>query len=62
MEQKNAKDMDQYLRKAEGFINNIKGAKKSYIDGTVEGVIRYIKNGKYVDVAPNGTIVSFGAR
>ena len=55
-----ASSIEQYIRKAEGFMQNLKGATKSYINGTVEGVIRYKKNGKYIDLAPDGTIISFG--
>ncbi len=55
-----AEDEAQYLRKAQEFARNLKGAKKSKVDGHVPGVTRYKKNGKYVDIAPDGTIVSFG--
>lgn len=56
-----AGDLAQYLRKAEDFARTAKkGSTKSYVDGAVEGTIRYKKNGKYVDIAPDGTIVSFG--
>ena len=58
----NAKDMNQYLRKAEAFKMNLKKAKTHNVDGYVEGVIRYIKNGKYIDLAPDGSIISFGSR
>ena len=53
--------IEQYIRKAEGFKLNLKGAKKSYVDGAVDGVIRYKKNGKFIDLAPDGTIIFFGA-
>lgn len=56
----NASSLEQYQRKAEGFMKNLRGAKKYNVDGAVEGVIRYVKNGKYIDVAPDGSIVSFG--
>jgi hypothetical protein len=55
-----AKDVEQYIRKAEQFARNLRGAKKSKVRGSTEGVTRYKKNGKYVDLAPNGSIVSFG--
>lgn len=55
-----AEDVAQYIRKAEGFAQNLRGATKSYVDGAVEGAIRYKKNGKYIDIAPDGTIISFG--
>lgn len=58
----NASDIAQYLRKAEGFMRNLRGAQKFNIDGYVEGVIRYVKNGRYIDIAPDGTIISFGIR
>lgn len=57
-----AKNADQYLRKAEEFAKNLRGAQKYKVDGAVEGVTRYIKNGKYIDLAPDGTIISFGKR
>ncbi|WP_239551401.1 polymorphic toxin-type HINT domain-containing protein, partial [Paenibacillus elgii] len=56
-----AEDLAQYLRKAEEFARTAKkGSTKSNVDGAVEGTIRYKKNGKYVDIAPDGTIISFG--
>lgn len=55
-----ATSVEQYLRKAENFSLNLKGAKKHYVSGAVEGVVRYIKNGKYIDLAPDGTIISYG--
>ena len=55
-----AKDMQQYLRKAESFAQNLRGAKKARISGHTQGVTRYYKNGKYIDLAPDGTIISFG--
>lgn len=55
-----AEDLAQYVRKAEGFAQNLRGATKSNVDGAVEGVIRYKKNGKYIDIAPDGTIIPFG--
>jgi len=30
------------------------------VDGEIEGVIHYKKNGKYIDIAPDGSIISFG--
>ena len=56
-----AKNTEQYLRKAEEFAKNAKkGSTKSRVRGEVGGVIRYKKNGKYIDIAPDGSIVSFG--
>ena len=57
-----AKNINQYLKKAEEFSKNLKGATKQSVDGFVDGVTRYIKNGKYIDIAPDGTIISFGKR
>ncbi|WP_245814757.1 hypothetical protein [Cystobacter ferrugineus] len=57
-----AKDVSQYLRKARGFRQNLKGAQKFPIEGATEGVVRYVKKGNYIDLAPDGRIVSFGAR
>jgi hypothetical protein len=47
------------LRKAEEFAKTAKnGSTNSNISGVVEGAIRYKKNGK--NLAPDGTIISFG--
>lgn len=60
-EEVGATSPEQYLRKAEDFSKNLKGARKAYnIPGYTEGVTRYYKNGKYIDLAPDGTIISFG--
>lgn len=55
-----ATDIESYLRKAEGFKQNLKGAIKSIVSAAIPKVIRYKKNGKYIDLAPDETIVSFG--
>jgi len=57
-----AKDVEQYLRKAETFANDLKGATKKQIGGATSGVIRYYKNGKYIDILPDKTIISFGMK
>ena len=49
------------MRKAQEFAKTAKkGSTKSRISGVIEGVIRYKKNGKYIDLAPDGSIISFG--
>ncbi|NRQ57237.1 hypothetical protein HP425_28000 [Brevibacillus sp. HD1.4A] len=55
-----ATDVAQYIRKSQGFASNLRGATKNKVSGKVEGVVRYRKNGKYIDIAPDGTIISFG--
>lgn len=55
-----AADKEQYLRKAKGFKQNLRGATKSPVSGGTEGVIRYKRLDKYIDLAPDGTIISFG--
>ena len=57
-----AQDVEQYVRKAEAFKQNLRGANSYPVYGEVPGVKRYVKNGKYIDLAPDGSIVSFGAR
>lgn len=58
-----AEDPAQYLRKAVGFsLTAKKGSTKSDVDGYTSGVIRYKKNGKYIDLAPDGRIVSYGSQ
>ena len=55
-----AVNVEQYLRKAEAFKQNLRGATKSPVAGQTNGVVRYKKNGKYIDIAPDGSIISFG--
>ncbi|WP_288454728.1 polymorphic toxin-type HINT domain-containing protein [uncultured Acinetobacter sp.] len=56
-------DEAQYLRKAQGFSQNLKGAEGGkLVDGPVEGTVRWYKGDKYIDIAPDNTIVSFGKR
>ena len=55
-----ATSKEQYYRKANEFSKNLKGAKQKNIQGSTAGVTRYYKNGKYIDLAPDGTIISFG--
>ena len=57
-----ATNVDQYLRKAEGFAQNLRGATKSPVDGATPGVIRYKKLGKYIDIDREGNIISFGTQ
>lgn len=52
----------QYLRKALEFAQRLKGAQKFPVEGATQGVIRYVKNGRYIDLAPDGRILSFGSR
>ena len=35
-------------------------AKKREVTGATKGVIKYEKNGKYIEIVPNGDIISFG--
>ncbi len=55
-----AASVEQYLSKATEFAKNLKGATKRPVEGFTEGVMRYSKSGRYVDLAPDGRIVSFG--
>ena len=52
--------LEQLNKIPEGFKNNLKGATKSNVYGKTEGVIRYKKLGKYIDIASDGRIISFG--
>ena len=55
-----AESIDQYVRKAEGFSQNLRGAKKSYPQEGTPGSVRYTKNGKYIIIGPDGKILSYG--
>jgi pyocin large subunit-like protein len=56
-----AEDVEQYLRKALGFKQNLRRATRSTPQGATEGVVRYAKTGRYIDLAPDGRIISFGS-
>ena len=50
-EEVGASDLRQYLRKAKEFARNLKRARKvGRVKGRTPGVIRYEKNGRYVDI------------
>lgn len=55
-----ARSPAEYARKAEAFSQNLRGATRTNVDGAVENVTRYSKSGKYIDIARDKTIVSFG--
>lgn len=55
-----ASNIIQYLNKADGFSQNLRGSHISNVPGSVPGVKRYRKLGKYIDIAPNKQIISFG--
>ena len=54
-----ASSIDQYVRKADGFARNLRGATKSYPSDGTPGAIRYAKNGEYIIIAPDGRIISY---
>ena len=57
-----ADSVEQYMRKAEGFVQNLKGAKQSKVVlGNGASGTRYAKNGKYVILDNAKKIISFGA-
>lgn len=57
----NAKNCKSYLVKSIEFRRTAKkGVKPRKVSGYVEGVKRYSKNGRYIDLAPDGRIISFG--
>ncbi len=58
----NASTPEQYLRKAEEFSRNLRGAQTRNVNGPTEGVVRHMKNGRYVDIARDGRIISYGLR
>lgn len=54
------KNVDQYVRKAQAFSQNLRGAKKSYPTEGTPGAVRYTKNGKYIIIGTDGAILSYG--
>ena len=59
-EEVGAKDIEQYIRKAENFQKSLKGAKKTPSENGTPGSVRYTKNGKYIIIGPNKEILSYG--
>ena len=57
-----ADTVEQYLRKADGFFKNIRGAKRSPVTGATYGVDRFSKNGRYIDLTKDKKIISFGKK
>ena len=56
-----AENIEQYQRKAQEFARTVKkGVKGTDVPGSTPGVKRFRKNGKYIDLAPDGSIISFG--
>lgn len=56
-----AKSAASYLNKARVFRETAKkGVKPTKVKGETDGVLRYRKNGRYIDLAPDNRIVSFG--
>lgn len=56
-----AKSAASYLNKSIQWRKTAKkGAKVKSIPGEVPGVKRYSKNGRYIDLAPDNRIISFG--
>jgi hypothetical protein len=56
-----ATSISQYLQKALDFADNTQRARRSHVAGAVEGVTRYKKRGKYIDLDRDRNIVSFGS-
>ena len=54
-----AENIEQYLRKATEFAKNLRGARTVKLNNPTPGVIRYYKNGKYLDKLGD-KIISFG--
>ena len=59
-EEVGAASAEQYLNKALEFSKSLRRAASAPVDGLTEGVTRYSKSGRYIDLAPDGRIISFG--
>jgi len=59
-EEMGAGNIWRYLRQAKAFSQQLRGVRGSPVEGSTEGVMRYVKQGKYIDLAPGGKIISFG--
>ncbi len=57
-----ASSFEEYLIKATEFAKRLKGARTKEIFGDTPNVTRYYKNGKYIDMTPDGKIISFGSQ
>ncbi|HET6383362.1 MAG TPA: hypothetical protein VFJ58_08230, partial [Armatimonadota bacterium] len=49
-----------YLGQAKAFRKQLKRVSGRLVEGRTDGVKRYVKQGKYIDLTPEGKIVSFG--
>jgi RHS repeat-associated protein len=56
-----AETVEQYLIKAQAFASRLTRAHRFPVEGATEGVVRYVKAGKYIDIAPGKIIISFGS-
>ena len=57
-----ASNAQQYARKAQAFASDLSRAATHRVAGHGDNVVRYIKNGKYIDIDIDGQIISFGTR
>lgn len=57
----NATTPQQYLNKPDQFSKNLKCYKSYLVDGETLGTKRYVKNGRYLDIALDARIVYFSA-
>lgn len=55
-----ASSVEQYLRKVEEFAKKLKGLRTAKVPGATQDVIRYYKNGKYIEMVDKKSIISFG--
>ena len=58
----NANSMEQYVRKAQGFNNNLRGARTADAPGFIDNAVKYMKDGRYIIKAPDGRILSYGSK
>lgn len=56
-----AENVGQYLRKSVAFRQQVRG-RGIAVPGDTPGVRRYPKQERYIDLAPDGAIVSFGSK
>jgi hypothetical protein len=62
-EEVGASSPEQYANKAKNFASNLKGATSKPVDGETPDVVRYYKNGKYIDIQKTTKkIISFGKK
>jgi len=59
-EEVGAQDEIDYMNQARNLQDQLRRARGRTVSGSTHGVVRKERSGRYVDIAPNGKIISYG--